>query len=301
MNMSHDNIRVLVLTLYSGEKQLDDCNSALKNQTFLNWQQQIFRFLPNVEAHRCLYQEIMRRDGEFDLFVKLDADMVLSRVSALEEMVGRFVKEPGLDHAVFPVRDWYSGCDIMGVNMFTRRARWSAAEDRLFVDSSPAVPGTRRVFSGEEPVAAHAPEPTLEEALLFGRHRALKIVQRGRWFKNVQQAAFQLGLLGSVWDLFLASEDLRRGAALWGAEQVFSNAERELNFKTISGKYEGSIKFLQEIGLRKLQDILRPRWSPGVILSWRRWRWVSLPTALKACRSLGARGAKALRLRPASH
>ncbi|UCH47833.1 MAG: hypothetical protein JSU95_17565 [Betaproteobacteria bacterium] len=296
-----ENIKVLVLTLYSGEKQLDECTSALQEQSYSNWEQKIFRFLPNVEAHRRLYREIMRRAGEFDLFVKLDADMVLSHVSALEEMVGRFVEDPGLDHAVFPVHDWYSGRDIMGVHVFTGRARWSERDDRVFVDPSPAVPGTRCVFSDDEAVAEHAPEPTLEEAFLFGRHRALKIVQRGRWFKNVGQADFQLGLLCSVWEMFLASEDLRRGAALWAAEEVFSNAERQLESKTVSWEYENSIKSLQGMGLKQLQDTLRSRWSPGLILSWRRWRCVSLPAAVKVCRSLGARGAKVLRLRPVNH
>lgn len=267
---------VLILTLYSGENELDDAIAALKTQTWSRWEHRIFRDLPNVEAHQALYDCIMNARDEFALFVKLDGDMVLTRTSALADVVHEFVLHEELDHAVFSVRDWASQQDIMGMHVYSNRVTWSHTDEALFVDPAPVVPGERRLYwQAPAPVADHMPNPSLEQAWLFGYHRALKIVQRGRLRKNAEQARIQFLLLQGVWEAYKSSLEPRRAAILLGAEQAFAGKDRALTDKRSVCVTREWKDFQQQ---HHVDDRLTKCWEPGHFINrWRYWRWVQLP------------------------
>ena len=109
-------MKFLVLTLYCGEGEFEDCKSSVQKQKGVDVEQVIFSNMGNVEAHEALYRRIMEERDKFDLFIKLDADMVLARDTALDEIAGYFRREIELDYLVLPVFDWPSRQQVQGIH-----------------------------------------------------------------------------------------------------------------------------------------------------------------------------------------
>lgn len=275
--------RCLVLTLYSGENEFEQSQAALRAQTFDRWEQRVFAHMPNKAAHDALYAEIMQRAGEFELFVKLDADMVLASPDTLGMMVQLFVDDPGLDHAVFGLEDFMSDSKLMGLHLFSNRVRWRLGGERLFVDPDPIVPGERRlVRDPPAPVAQHAPDPSPYQAFHFGVHRALKAFQPGRERANYEQAFKQWTLLKRVWRHFESDPDPRLGLAVLGADLVwkgllgpggedFDDAETQRAFGANATRSPEDLR----------RELAR-RWSPGLRRS---LRWARTG-GVQMCRGL---------------
>lgn len=268
----------MIVTLYSGEQELASSTRSLEEQTFTNWHRQILRDLPNIEAHRRLYDLIMESRREFDLFVKLDADMVFERRTALSEIVEVFQRTRELDHAIFSVSDWASKQAIMGLHAYSNRVQWLSSAETLFVDPRPNVPGQWQfVWQAPAPVAKHMPDPSVSQAYVFGYHRALKVVQRGRFLKDVDQAEMQLNLLRAVWRAYESSRDPRRALVLFGAEDAFASKEKVLVDKIESGS-DDQVRELWRQSQANPYKYLSKRWSavrrPA---RWRKFRWTVLP------------------------
>lgn len=117
----------------------------------------------------------------------------------------------------------------MGMHMFSNRVKWTISKEALFVDPAPKREGEQLVcWDGPSPVAEHSPNPSIEEAFMFGYHRALKVLQRGRWIKDIGQAKFQLNLLQQVWNCLEKDFDKRRIATIYGAEKAFNGKHSHL-------------------------------------------------------------------------
>jgi len=167
--------RCLIGTLYAGENELAACEAALQAQTYRQWEHSRLDHLPELEAHERLYETFAARRSEFDLFVKLDADMVLISPHVLADMVTFMERRPGVDHVTFAVHDYLSDCLILGLHVFTHRAVWHPPEHAFQPDQDPDIPGKRwRCFGPPAPVARHACDPSRYQAFHFGAHRMLK-------------------------------------------------------------------------------------------------------------------------------
>lgn len=214
--------RILILTLYSEEDEFERCRRSVEGQDYCHWEHKIFSGLSNQAAHRALYSEIMKRSSEFDLFLKLDADMVLCHNRIFRDVISYFARYSDLDHAIFAVRDFMTQRPIMGLHVFSKRAVWTTFEDRIFVDSNPQIPGKRmHVWDDPAPIALHSPNPSSEQAFFFGVHHALKAFQQSRnsHFRPIQ-ALKQWQTLEKVWKHYLRTLDRRLALALYGAELV---------------------------------------------------------------------------------
>src|SRR5262249_50440692 len=110
---------VLVGMLCSGERERDEAVAALKGQTFPDWELVSFENLPNKQAHDQLYQMFMEEAGNFSHFLKLDADMVFRRETALQEVLQVFGRVPELDWLMLDVQDWYSNTLMPGLQIFS--------------------------------------------------------------------------------------------------------------------------------------------------------------------------------------
>lgn len=220
--MTSESPRILIGTLYCGENEFDALKHSLQEQTYPHWEHVVFKNLPNKEAHDRLYQTFMDQADDFDLFVKLDADMVFRSSDALQQVVWLFEENSSLDHAVLAVHDWYSNTLIEGIHVFSNRARWAFRDEERFVDHNPIIPGDRvRFWSDPAPVVDHSPNPSPFQAFRFGVHRALKALQPEQWKMRYRQARFQWTMLTACWKHFSEVEDQRLGLALLGAERVF--------------------------------------------------------------------------------
>lgn len=262
------NKRILILILNSGEGELNDSLEMLKNQTYKNWSKVIFSNLPNKEAHDTLYGYIMDHKDKYDLFVKLDADMVLFNNQSLELIVNYFEKNPNMDQGNFAVYDNMSGQNIMGLLVFTNKAKWKGSDEKLFVDYAPTIPGKRLlIWDKPAPVAIHCPNPRLFQAFHYGAHRAMKAIQKDREKKNLIQSAIQWHLLFRVWQYFKKTKDAKRGMMMLGAYLVWKedidDSANEYNSQSLAKTFA---KF-QNIEIDNILKLLSNEWGKIVTIN----------------------------------
>lgn len=247
--------RILVGTLYCGENEFEESTEMLRAQSYKHWDQVVFRDLENKKAHDALYREFMNRSREYDLFLKLDADMVFRSRDSLEKLVDLFVSFPELDHLRTPVRDWYSGIPIPALHLFSNRARWERSEEKVFVDGPPSIPGRSMVI--DVCFVNHSPNPSRRQAYLFGMHRAVKAVQPGSTDFRRGQAMMQWNILVNTWKHFERSRDPRLGLCILGADKVLRGEAAHNDY--VTRKVETSV--LDDYSQDQLYNILVKRWG----------------------------------------
>jgi hypothetical protein len=221
---SQEKPRILVLTLFSGESEFNRCGEALAGQSFTAWEHWVFKHLANTEAHARLYETVMAESGSFDLFFKLDADMVLADDKVLADLVEVFDQRPGLDHLVVAVTDWMTESPIIGAHVFSNRVTWRRHSETLYVDPDPEFPGDKLVVeTPARDLIHHADDPTPFQAFHFGAHRALRACQtyRGLGEARPHSALVQWRYLDRVWRHFDRTDDPRLGLAILAADMVF--------------------------------------------------------------------------------
>jgi hypothetical protein len=171
-------IRVRAFILYSQENEYNDCINSLKRQRGIHLTISEIAGLPNLEAHKTLYQRIMDESLDYDFAVKVDADMVFNYDLAILDSINCMMSR-GKDHAVFLLEDYASRRKIYGMHFFTTNCKWELnyAED-LFVDPNPkTIHGMVMINSFPSPIAVHSPNPSLAQAWFYGFHRMKKFLQ----------------------------------------------------------------------------------------------------------------------------
>src|SRR5258706_6921241 len=172
---------ILIGMLACGENEKDQAIAALDSQEHDDWDFFLIENRPNKLAHDELYRRFMESASHYHLFLKLDADMVLRRRTALTEIVGVFDKNPDIVGVGIDLIDFYSDALMPCVICTTDQVSWVAHNDHLMVDSYFRTAGRLlRVSSREEAVALHSPNPAPLQAFRFGIHRAIKATQNDR-------------------------------------------------------------------------------------------------------------------------
>ena len=256
--------KVLVLTLFSGEAEVDRSRSSLQQQKYPSWEQRIFENLPNAEAHLRLYATIMAERGNFRLFLKLDADMVLADPEVLGDFVQVFEERPALDHLVVAVTDWMTDSHIIGAHLFSNRVRWEQHTETLYVDPDPAYPGRKLVVDKPaRDLIFHAGDPSPLQAFHFGAHRALQASQVYRKLRDTRphNARVQWQYLDLVWRHYERSGDRRLGMAVIAADMVFRKelpaTANEYSDAALVAAYERT----EALDDGKIRERLEPRWG----------------------------------------
>jgi hypothetical protein len=183
-------MKILVGTLHVIENELDDCLAAIRAQTHPAHDLFVISGKPNKEAHDVLYQTFMDRAGEVDLFIKIDADMVLTRPTFFQEVVERFTSDQELTHLMISVHDWMTDSSIMGLHVFRSGHCWRVGgnnNESLFVDVVDVNEKISKDRNSLAPAAVHCGNPSLFQAFHFGLHKAVKFSQFGRDVLNLKQ------------------------------------------------------------------------------------------------------------------
>lgn len=168
---------VFVGTLYSGEAEFDACKSAIQQQEGVKITHCIISDLPELEAHNKLWKLWNKKRKNFDLFVKIDAETVLMRSTALLEIVELCSKIEGPCSVHIPLHDYYTDKEILGLNAFTCDIEFSLSTNALFADRTQMTPckrllGEKVAYLG--PIGYHAQFPNERQAFFYGYHRMLK-------------------------------------------------------------------------------------------------------------------------------
>lgn len=183
-------MKILVGTLHAIENELDACMAAIREQTHPAHDSFVISGKPNKEAHDELYQTFMDRAAEVDLFIKIDADMVVTRPTFFQEVVERFTADPDLTHLLIAVDDWMTDRLIMGMHVFRSSHRWHSSRDSsesLFVDMVDVEEKLTKDREQLAPAAIHCGDPSPFQAFHFGLHKAVKFSQHGRDEVNFNQ------------------------------------------------------------------------------------------------------------------
>jgi hypothetical protein len=207
-------MKLLIGTLYSGEEQFQECCDAIKSQTYRNYEHLIIKYLPKKEAHDSLYSTFMNRAHEFDLLVKVDADMVIEKPDLFKNIIDEFVSDPALDLLLIAVKDFFTNRLLMGINVFRNRVKWEFNDDHLFTDMK-HIPGTvrktKKDYTNLAPAAIHCKNPGYFQAFHFGFHRGMKAVKGGtNW-----------NILFDVIKQYEINPDVRLAYTILGANYAF--------------------------------------------------------------------------------
>lgn len=218
--------------LATDENEREQAIASLHAQTHKDYDFFIIENLPNKEAHETLYSRFMSSAARYDIFFKLDADMVLRRKTALQEVVSFFDGNPEVELILFELLDWYSDSLIPGLVITRSTARWPLHDDRLMVDSTVNITGKHVYVSDREAaLAVHSPDPAPLQAFRFGVHRAMKAIQDDREpsRKMLEKARSQWSILELTWRNFLVKKDVRMALAIAGAEAVITSGTQFFN------------------------------------------------------------------------
>jgi len=204
----------------------------------------------------------MSNSDAFDLFIKLDADMVFKDNGSLAKVVNLFREEPELDHGVISLDDWFSDSIIMGMHVYSSRVKWELNEDDLFVDHAPSILGKKIIYwTDPPPLLDHSPNPSPYQAFHFGVHRALKAFQPGRLSLNLTQSKVQWEILKKVWYNFIRRMDRRLGLAVLGATCVIRGRLKKPPHSYRSNELMDLYKQCLKLSLEELYMMLRPLWG----------------------------------------
>lgn len=253
---------ILIGTLFSGENEFSTCLESLTKQDYRNFEHFIIKNLPNKEAHDLLYRKFMSERDNFELFLKLDADMVFLNDYALRSIVKEFERDKNLDHAQFAVHDWYSDQPIMGVHVTSRNAIWQENDNKLFVDPYPRIPGKRKLYwNGIAPFIIHSPNPTSFQAYHFGLHRALKAFQYETDRFSSIQSQYQWKILKKTWKNFKKSKDKRLGFAILGAEHVITKRISHGHYDYTNDELYAVFDKFSHMNSQEIYNVLRYTWD----------------------------------------
>jgi hypothetical protein len=212
-------MRIFVGTLYTIENEFDECVAAVEDQSYRDFQHFVFEGLPNKEAHDTLYGTFMERSDDFDLLVKVDADMVIEDGDLLSKIVDKFEANEWLKDLEIAVYDFFSDQLIWGMHAYRSTVRWRRTDENLFVDSCPVGPEeTLHDDSELAPAAIHCKNPSSFQAFRYGVHKALKMVQPGRVSARTTYSRYHWNILHRTRDNFRRRKDPRMGLAVLGAE-----------------------------------------------------------------------------------
>jgi hypothetical protein len=220
-------LRIHVGMMSCGENERDRAIEAVQAQIYSDYEFFLIENRPNKEAHEALYERFTASADQFQIFLKLDADIVLRRPTAFHEVASFFSKNPEIGLLLFELIDWYSDSLVPGIVITRNSARWPKHSDQLMVDSYVSVPGKVVTVSNRDAaLAVHSPDPSPLQAFRFGIHRAMKALQFDRPVaqRMVEKAHGHHAILVKTWANFVVRRDRRMGLAVAGAELVVNRA-----------------------------------------------------------------------------
>lgn len=213
-------MRIFVGTLYAGENEIEECVDSINRQKGVTFEHVIFKNLGNKEAADTLYKTFMDRSDEFDLLIKVDADMVLLDDHLFSNISQKFREHDWLDLLEIRLHDFYSDQLIWGLNSFRSTVKWKPAQDNLFIDDFPPVPKNRRIGDCLElaPAGIHCKNPSPLQAFHYGVHKGLKVIQPEIGEKVISKTRASWGKIERTYAHFKRKRDIRLGFAVLGAE-----------------------------------------------------------------------------------
>lgn len=175
-------MKFLIGIMHTIENEFEQCIASIKAQSHKDFDCFVIENLPNKQAHDKLYQTFMNNAKKYDLFIKIDADMVLVRNTFFEEVIAKYNELPleinDLEIAVF---DFFTQRLIYGLHVYRSNVTWELNnKESIFVDKTQKQRIAFTDFTDLAPAAYHCPNPSDFQSFHFGLHKAVKFMQINR-------------------------------------------------------------------------------------------------------------------------
>ncbi|MDB2648011.1 hypothetical protein N9Y38_00395 [Flavobacteriaceae bacterium] len=173
-------MKILVGIIHSNEPQVDDCIKSVNNQKFNDYYDYfVISGLTKREAHDKLYLQFMNKKDEFDIFIKLDGDMVIERSDFFSFIENKFSQNINLDWIRLEVFDYFLKENISGLNIYRNSVRWNTNSNNFFTDRTMIKNSVRNDLGivPSEKWITHCKDGSLYQAFNFAFHRAIKAFQ----------------------------------------------------------------------------------------------------------------------------
>jgi hypothetical protein len=215
-------MRLFVGTLFSGENEFEECITSITKQTYKNYKHFIFKNLSKKGGHEILFQTFMGCANEYDILIKVDADMVIEDSNFFEKVIEKFNNSQLLSVLTIAVHDFFSDRLIIGLPTYRNNVKWRVSGENLFMEIPPVSQDQIIAdFVELAPAAVHCKNPSPFQAFHYGMHRGLKVVQPGREDKRLADSKVHWDSLELTWQNFIRRRDIRLGFACLGAELSF--------------------------------------------------------------------------------
>jgi hypothetical protein len=165
--------------MHCNEGDFEDCKSAVQLQVGVSVYHEIISGLPEKVAHNKLWEAWRQNKHKFDMFVKVDADTVLSHNMVLSSFWDMMQQNPRITGIQAPLSDYFTDGFINGLNCFSPKVTFRDTGDSLFCDRQvdvdhDIVVKAQGVVEQLRPAGLHCFQSTEKQAFHFGLHRALK-------------------------------------------------------------------------------------------------------------------------------
>lgn len=186
-------MKLLVATLKTIEQEFEMCCESIKSQEYSNYDHIVIENMRKAEAHDKLYGMFQNSSDQYDLLIKIDADMVIDDINLFKKVVEEFVENERLDHLIVPVYDHFIKMNIDGVNVYRNTVKWQPNEDNYYTDrgqvDNTIMDCKRWTVNESMPIIHHCPNPSSFQSFHYGMHRAIKAFQfkkRGEFYKGAK-------------------------------------------------------------------------------------------------------------------
>jgi hypothetical protein len=265
--------RFLVGVMYCIENEFEECIASIHAQEGVDLEVFVIRDKPNKEAHDELYQTFMERAGDFDYFVKVDADMVIKSHDFLSRVAQRMADSPSLIILTMALQDGILGVNVLGMHCYRSTMRWERRKSDLFTDHEDRPPESTRVdWDTYARDITHCGNPSPFQAFHYGLHRGVKLsalirdcqgkrYSRGMHWSYVNRMRWRAILLGKHSVLYAAlGAELALGGAFDSTHIPYQNTHARDVFRGIESRRRSKLR-LSLLGMI-LQNRLR---SPSLI------------------------------------
>jgi|LakMenEpi03Aug12_release.lakeMendotaPanAssembly.Ray.scaffolds.fasta_scaffold486934_2 hypothetical protein len=171
-------MRVFVGTMESGENDWENCKRAISEQKGVDFHHHVVSGLTEKDAHIALYNEWNLRKGEFDLFLKVDADTVLKHDRVVAAYVDLFKANSRLTGVQAWLHDYMTDGNIFGLTCIRNNVIVTTRRDGLYYDRVDS--GHSDILRGDKlpedlnPAGLHCHFASEPQAFRYGIHRSLK-------------------------------------------------------------------------------------------------------------------------------
>ncbi|MGM0503942.1 MAG: hypothetical protein ACQESQ_04925 [Bacteroidota bacterium] len=235
------DFKLLIVHISTIENEKEDSINSIKNQTYTNYDIRLIENKGKVEAHNEMYSYFTRHT-EYDLLVKVDGDMVITKNNFFNEVIKHY-KKIKASKIIVPVFDYYTNDYIAGLNIFDRTTKWILNSDNIFTDRKDINSSPSYRANILKHYVLHCPNPNNKQSFHYGLQRGFKAFMPGIKKSGRHYGSFLP--IKKVVRQYKLNKDLNRYYALMGFYTCMTNFNLNSNVLSYGDEFENLINSIK--------------------------------------------------------